>query len=261
MTNEDGWAEFSVRFEGPGLHTVVVEAVKKHEDSERRGEEVFLVACRTAERVSVVLDVDDTLTASDAQFLSSHPEVRDGETVAVVSRLAERYDLIYLTGRLRWGTPRTRAWLREMGFPAAPLFVRDIKQTLAIRAATFKEEALGELRRRFPNIVVGVGDEDGDVEAYTENGMLAILIEEEEDESWNVKKWSQIRELLLAEDVTFADQLSGETRLNGTRWRFRCQRRQGEWVLSGSGMAPVKGAWPHVRQALFDYLKARGGEQ
>lgn len=255
-TDDDGWVKFPVRFEEPGLYAVAVEAVA--DDPEAVGSEQFLIACRTAERVSVVVDIDDTLTASDAQVLSSRPRVRDPETVAVVSALAARYDLVYVTGRLRWGAPRTRAWLRRMGFPAAPLFVRDLKRTRALRSGTFKRQLLGKLRQRFANIVVGVGDEDSDVEAYTENGMLAILIEEEEGESWNVKNWSQIRELLLGENVSFTDELSGETHLVGEEWIFQCRRAGGRWSLEGWGMAPVTGSWPEVRQALFDHLSQKG---
>ena len=106
--------------------------------------------------------------------------------------------------------------------------------------------------------MVGVGDEHSDVEAYTENGMLAILIEEEEDESWNVKNWSQIRELLLGENVSFTDELSGETQLRGKEWAFQCRRAGGRWSLEGRGMAPVTGSWPAVRQALFDHLSQKG---
>lgn len=258
VTDEEGWVELPVRFDEPGLYRVAVEAVPAGEDVAKRGREEFLVACRRPERVAVVLDIDDTLTASDAAVLSASPAVRDPDTVAVVSALAQRYDLLYLTGRPRWMSSRTRRWLRTKGFPPAPLFMRDLKRSRALRSGADKTRLLGQLRRHFPNILVGVGDEDSDVEAYTSNGMVAILIEEEEDEAWNVQRWSQIEELLLGKEVTFAGRLSGEVVLAGKDWRFSCTRQGRNWRLSAPGLGPVLGAWPEVRQALFDGLREQG---
>jgi len=261
VTDEDGWAEFPVRFDEAGLYRVAVEAMVRGEDVDERGREEFLVACRRPDRVGLVLDIDDTLTASDAALLSSLAAVRDPDTVAVVRALAQRYDLLYLTARVRWTSPQTRRWLRTKGFPAAPLFVRDLKRSRALRSGTYKTQLLRQLRRRFPNILVGVGDEDSDVEAYTNNGMVAILIEEKEDESWNVKTWSHVRELLLDEDVMFADRLSGEVVLAGRDWEFSCTRQGRSWRLSAPGLGPVTGGWPEVRQALFDHLQEQGAKR
>ena len=258
VTDEEGWVEFPVRFGEPGLYPVAVEAVLAGGDVIKWGREEFLVACRRPERVAVVLDIDDTLTASDAAVFSASAAPRDPETVAVVSALAQHYDLVYLTGRLRGMSSHTRGWLRTKGFPPGPLFVHDVKKSGALRSGTYKKKVLRDLRQHFPNILVGVGDEDSDVEAYTSNGMITILIEEEEHEAWTVERWWQIQELLLGKDVTFADRLSGQAVRAGKDWRFSCTREGRSWRLSAPGLGPVVGGWPEVRQALFDGLREQG---
>lgn len=260
VTDEDGWAEVPVRFERPGLYRLAVEAWGVEKGEGKRGTEEFLVASRGTERVGVVLDIDDTLTASDWVLSSGEARVRDPETVAVVQALSRRYDLLYVTGRLRWSSSVTRQWLRSGGFPLGPLFVRDLKRAGALRSGTYKEQLLRRLRRRFPNIVVGVGDEDSDVKAYASNGILPILLEEQE-EAWNVKRWQQIRELLLGEEVTFTKDLTAQVQVRGRRLTIRCRERDGQWELSVEGREPVRGTWPEVRAALFAYLRQGGPER
>lgn len=260
VTDEDGWAEVSVRFERPGLYRVTVEALGVKEAEGKRAAEEFLVACRGTQRVGVVLDIDDTLTASDRLPPDGAARVRDPETAAVVRALARRYDLLYVSGRLRWSSSVTRRWLRREGFPLAPLFLRDLKRSGTLRSGTYKERLLRGLRRRFPNILVGVGDEDSDVQAYSDCGMLPILIEEREEEPWNVERWRQIRELLLGEEVTFTDRLTARVRRGESRVTIRCRRRGDRWELSVGGREPLRGTWPEVRSALLAYLRQGGPE-
>jgi len=261
VTDDDGWAEFPVSLKEPGVSRVLVAAVGAGGDSGKRGGNTFLVVCRNTDRLGVVLDIDDTLTASDAAIMDSSPPVRDADTISVVTALAERYDIVYLTGRVRWDSARIRQWLWANGFPPGPLFVRDLKLSGELFAADYKRQTLRELRRHFPNIVVGVGDEDGDAEAYTDSGMVPILIEEEESEAWNVERWSQIRELLLGDAVTFTSRLSCEVTRGGKPWGARCTERSGQWALAADGLAPAAGSWAEVRGILFEHLKKQGADQ
>jgi len=258
VTDHEGRATIPLRFAEPGLYRVAVEAVVVNEKLNKRGREEFLVACRGTDRVTVVLDIDDTLTAQDSSFLGHSAAVRDPDTVSVVSALAEQYDLIYVTGRVRWLSPETRRWLEQAGFPRAPLFLRGLKLEEALSVETYKAKVLSRLRLDFPNILIGVGDEDPDVMAYVKNGMLAILLDEKERESWNVTRWSEIRELLLGEEVTFTTVLSGSVERGGRPWRFECRKGDGGWVLSAEGKEFARGSWPAVRSALLEHL--RGGE-
>jgi hypothetical protein len=254
VADRNGRARIPVRFEEPSLYRVAVQAVAKGEPNER-GEEEFLVACRRPDRVAVVLDIDDTLSNSDNILFRTSASVRDANAVAVVCALAEQYDLLYVTGRARGFSPETRQWLRKAGFPRAPLFLRDGKQDENLRVGTFKAKVLGRLRRDFPNILIGVGDEDSDVSAYVSNGMLAILVRETEWESWNVTRWSQVNELLLGEDVTFKNTLSGTVKREGRPWRFECRKADGGWALSAQGVNLARGSWPVVRAALLEHLR------
>jgi hypothetical protein len=259
VADKNGQARIPLRFEEPGLYRVAVQAVAKGESrvpAERaRGEEEFLAACRQLDRVAVVLDIDDTLTDSDNVLFRGSASARDPDTVAVVSALAEHYDLVYLTGRAHSSSRETRQWLRKAGLPAAPLFLRGGKEDENQSVGAYKAKVLNRLRRDFPNILIGVGDEDSDVGAYISNGMLAILLKETEWQSWNVSRWSQVKELLLGEDVTFRSSLSGTVTLQGRPWRFDCRKGDMGWTLSAGGEDLAQGSWPAVRSALLKHLR------
>jgi len=77
----------------------------------------------------------------------------------------------------------------------------------------------------------------------------------------DMETWSQIRELLLGEGVSFTDELSGETQLRGRKWSFRYRGTGGQWRREGQGLTPVTGSWPEVRQALFDHLRGKDPHQ
>jgi hypothetical protein len=254
VADRNGQARVPLRFEEPSLYRVAVQATAKGESSER-GEEEFLAACRRPDRVAVVLDIDDTLTDSDNVLFRGSASARDPDTVAVVSALAEHYDLVYLTGRAHSSSRETRQWLRKAGLPAAPLFLRGGKEEENQSVGAYKAKVLNRLRRDFPNILIGVGDEDSDVGAYVSNGMLAILLKETEWQSWNVSRWSQVRELLLGEDVTFKSALSATVTLEGRPWRFECRKEDRDWVLTTGREDLARGRWPTVRSALLEQLR------
>jgi len=75
------------------------------------------------------------------------------------------------------------------------------------RRARTREVREAGLKKRFPNIVAGVGDKVSDANAYLANGLNAIIIGPERDDGlpakaiW-VKTWAEIEKLLKAPDAS-----------------------------------------------------------
>jgi len=93
----------------------------------------------------------------------------------VMRRLAEKYAIIYLTHRPDYFGPKSKAWLRANDYPAGPLLLSNIGGFLG-GSGRFKTRAIGRLRERFANILIGIGDKVSDARAYDDNGMRAFLI-------------------------------------------------------------------------------------
>jgi hypothetical protein len=146
----------------------------------------FLVAAREKNTRFFVIDLDHTVV--DSKFL--HVLLDGGtpmaDSVAVTGRLAERYGIIYLTHRPDLLTRRSKAFLKDNGYPLGPLLVSELKDVL--RSGQFKAAKLGELRKAFPGVVAGIGDVLSDAQAYTANGMTAYLIPRCKDKPRDLRK-------------------------------------------------------------------------
>jgi len=67
----------------------------------------------------------------------------------------------------------------------------------------YKKREIAALKKRFPNIVGGVGDKVSDANAYLASGLEAVIIGPERDDGlpgkaiW-VKTWAEVEKLLKA---------------------------------------------------------------
>lgn len=135
----------------------------------------LLVACRNAEEPSLVVDLDKTLVASGFEtVLIGDPEPMAG-SAGVMQRLAETHSIIYLTHRPDYFGPKSKAWLQKNGYPAGPVLLSNIGGFFS-GSGTFKTSAIKELRRRFTNIEIGIGDKISDAQSYHDNYMQSFLI-------------------------------------------------------------------------------------
>jgi hypothetical protein len=95
--------------------------------------------------------------------------------VQALRELAIKYRIIYLTARDEVLYEKTRAWLTTQGFPEGPVFCRDFH--LGDTQEAFKQRFIFELKKHYPNVAVGVGDQSSDAHAYLNNGLRTFLIE------------------------------------------------------------------------------------
>lgn len=134
----------------------------------------LLVSARPKDSRFIVVDLDHTVVASgfiDVLLGRAEPMA---DSVEVMNRIAQQYNVIYLTHRPDLLTRRSKNWLEKYEYPTGPLLVADVSQMGD--SGRFKSSRLESLRRSYANIEIGIGDKISDVSAYVNNGMEGYLI-------------------------------------------------------------------------------------
>lgn len=130
-------------------------------------------------RPILAVDIDNTISRTEYEDLilktldvKSKPIPGSRETLTDLSR---DFYVAYVTARPRIYVEKTRWWLSQNGFPPGPVVtaprIRDV-----IQRKTLKRKMLADLRRRWPNLLIGIGNNQHDAEAYGANGMLALIV-------------------------------------------------------------------------------------
>lgn len=187
-TDAGGWIDLEAP---PGRYTLCAD----------RAEPInALVADVPADRELFVTDIDATISdASSARALvADNARLRPmADSVDVLRRLRDRFQIVYVTARNFRYTAKTKDWLAMHRFPTAPLITRD---ALWWRhpSRVYKRETMAALAARWPNIRAGVGDRDGDVLAYAAVGARAFRIgaATAPDGAIAVRGWKEIEERL-----------------------------------------------------------------
>ncbi len=174
-TDRDGFAEIPFVPEEPGNHVVLA----RLEDPDVRKYSLsaveIVMAARPPEAKAAVVDMDRTVVGSGfGEVLSGGAEPMP-DSRRVLRRLAEAHSIIYLTHRPDIFTTQSKRWLRKWNFPLGPLLTSSLSEFFGGSGA-FKSAAIGELKKRFPHIEVGIGDKISDAQAYLDHGLETILI-------------------------------------------------------------------------------------
>ncbi len=177
VSGRDGLASCTWTPPAAGVHEVEVVA-----DPGERGRTILRVFVRDRDRRVLVVDLDGTVCAGSGLDVIRKPPaeipVIEGAPDAL-TRLATRFDLLYLTARDDSLITRSREWLDLNGFPRAPILVRDLGlHTLS--AEKYKKRRLAELAQTW-RLAAGVGDREEDLAAYRSVGMRTFLVP---DVSW-----------------------------------------------------------------------------
>ncbi len=135
--------------------------------------------CWSDERVIVAVDIDETIARTEYDELlierdedGSDPHKRAARTLRA---LAQDCHILYLTGRPRALLDKTRTWLGEHDFPSGPVLMSERKRDL-LRPGNYKEKRLRALRKQWPTLLIGIGNEKTDAEAYGANNMLTLML-------------------------------------------------------------------------------------
>jgi hypothetical protein len=123
----------------------------------------------------IVCDIDFTVSATNLLFfLNKRAKMKTiFYSIEALRKLARKYKIVYLTGRIMEYNRFTRLWLKENKFPAGPIIGRDRVEKYSLKE--FKSRKLKEITQISSN-AVGIGDLTSDIFAYLENGLTAIKI-------------------------------------------------------------------------------------
>jgi len=131
------------------------------------------------DRTIIAVDIDDTIAETEYRQLILKDRDKKSDPVddsrKTLSRLARDYHIVYVTARPRFLLEKTRRWLADERFPSGPVVTaRGLRQT--IRPARHKTKMLRDLRDRWPNLLIGIGNNAADAEAYGANRMLCLIV-------------------------------------------------------------------------------------
>lgn len=136
------------------------------------------------ERTIIAVDVDHTISDTEYESLLLKPRDEESDPISgsrkALRTLSRDFHILYLTARPRGLLDKTRAWLDEHEFPAGPVLT-SAKTSDVIAQTGFRRRALADLRGQWPNLLIGIGDRGGDARAQAANGMLSILIRDDDD--------------------------------------------------------------------------------
>ena len=120
----------------------------------------------------LICDIDETITEGGYQLLFSRKDlVPFPGSSQVLDQLSERYEIVFLTARDETFLNETRDWLDLHHFPPAPVVGRDWSLSNLTQTGDFKSAVLKEWKSRFPRIEWGIGNSEGDCQAYREAGI------------------------------------------------------------------------------------------
>jgi len=170
----------------------------------------------TTGRTIVVVDIDDTICDTDTEEvifqkrdLESSPI---GHAQPTLARLADSFQIAYLTARPEALFTKTVNWLNDHRFPPGPVFVApDLRRM--IRQRKYKTAVLKRLRADWPNIRIGIGDSNVDARAYSDNEMLTLIVAEQYQENLDrqaivLRDWSGIEKFFESNRPVLTDSAS-----------------------------------------------------
>lgn len=166
-----------------------------------------------ADRPVLVVDIDDTICDTDRDDVIFKKRDLDsspiGKSQPILSHLAGSFQIAYLTARPRFLFEKTRIWLSDQRFPPGPVFVAPGLRRM-VRARHYKTAALQKLRSLWPNVAIGIGDSEVDAHAYSDCGMLPLIIADEPDEDLGpravvLRNWAAVNRFFVDNQEILTD--------------------------------------------------------
>jgi len=175
-TNADGKAETAASL--PQSGDVIVSARAKVD-----GKDIAASARAyhwRPDRVVIVVDVDNTICETVVEKLifggGKEPTLRPiADSKETMVRLAQQYEILYVTARPRRVLEATREWLDKHGFPPGPVLTAPGVGP-SLKPTETKIDIIGNLKKDWPNILIGIGNSATDAQAYGKCGMLTLIL-------------------------------------------------------------------------------------
>lgn len=128
--------------------------------------------------VVIAIDLDETICATDYLNLlwgDGQASPPCAGSVEALNALANDFHILYYSARPRLMMNRTRRWLSKSGFPPGPI-VFSANISAAFEQGPAKRRLLADLRKKWPNVLLGIGDRYVDVQCCAPNHMLPIIV-------------------------------------------------------------------------------------
>jgi uncharacterized protein DUF2183 len=174
------------------------------------------------QKVILVIDIDNTISYSEISkvFGGRKPTlipIEDSKETLV--RLAQRFQILYVTARPRRVLEESRMWLKENGYPDGPVLTSP-GVTDNIHIAEQKQANIRKIKKDWPKVLIGIGNKASDGKAYGRCKMLSIIVhpQKEEDHSNHsifMPSWLAISKFFEANLDTLADSERLETVIAG----------------------------------------------
>ncbi len=183
LTGGDGMAVKRFTPSKPGLYVITVRLVENQRYEADAAE--LVVACRNNSDPILPVSLSSVRIPSNPPAVPFSPAPSSEAMPAaaeVLSKLSDRYQLVYLeTGDEALG-PDVKDWLARQEFPPAPLFVWPLPGEADQRAERFAER-LQEVRNEgWANIPAGITRSATDAEGLIKMKVKAIVMTEEDDD-------------------------------------------------------------------------------
>lgn len=130
-------------------------------------------------RTVVAVDVDDTISHTNysdlfiAEYDATSPPLENAPQV--LGELAHKFRILYVSARPRWLHDKTKVWLDDHNFPRGPILHAPGFEG-CFRQTYYKKQLLSQFQSRYPNLLIGVGDNIKDDVAYGDHRMLAVIL-------------------------------------------------------------------------------------
>jgi len=174
-TDGEGFATVPFTPPAPGDYVVSAEVPPEGLKTGPPAPTEVLVACRAPAVPIVIVDLDKTLVASGFKTVLVGDPPPMPHSTEVMRRLARDFTVVYLSHRLDYFGPKSKAWLRRHVYPRGPVLLAGVRDFFK-GSGEFKTEVLEQLRRLFKGRMIGIGDQVSDALAYRANGLEAFLI-------------------------------------------------------------------------------------
>ncbi len=165
-------------------------------------------------RTIIVCDIDETVSLTDYASLLSDDSADSGSkplpgAARTMKELAGRFNLIYITGRPRFLLNKSRRWLERNGFPPAPV-VTALTLAEAIGVQKYKGGQIADLKCLSSNLLIGIGNARTDSEAYASQGLLTLIIEDDDSNMFRshaivVRNWDMLHRFFDANREVLED--------------------------------------------------------
>ncbi len=130
-------------------------------------------------RPIIAVDIDNTISRTDYDELILREESPDSKPIVgsreTLESLSSDFHIAYVTSRPWILLEKTRRWLAEHRYPPGPVITAPRLRDL-VRYKTLKRNILAGLRSRWPNLLIGIGNNEFDADGYGANGMLTLIV-------------------------------------------------------------------------------------